>query len=71
MFAMQKIRMVFKRAEEDSLMSRCWKIVEIPFDFVRNYTVPMVDPVDWNRTRAAVLPLTTIWGYCYLSGYFK
>lgn len=66
---MHKLKMVFRRAEDDSsLISKCWKIVEIPLEFVRNYTVPMAEFGDWNRNRASVLPVSFLWGFFFLWG---
>ena len=31
----------------------------------------MSEYADWDRTRASILPITTIWGYCFLMGYFS
>ena len=42
------------------------KIIEIPLTFLRDYTTPMADPADWDRNRAAILPLTLPISFFYL-----
>lgn len=60
----------FKRAAtQDSLMDKCWKVIEVPLNFLRDYTVPMAEYDDWNRFRATVLPLTVPVSFMYLQGY--
>lgn len=71
LFAAQKIKMVFKRASFDGFVNKCWKIVEVPLTILRDYTCPMSEYADWNRTRASILPLTCVWGFLYLQGKFN
>lgn len=70
-YAAQKIKMVFKRATFDGFFNKCWLIVELPLNVLRDYTCPMSEYADWNRTRASVLPLTFVWGLFYLQGKFE
>lgn len=62
--------MVFKRVESKSLLGKCWRLVEVPLEFIRNYTCPMSEYADWDRTRASILPFTTLWGFFFLWGKF-
>jgi hypothetical protein len=59
-FAAQKLKIQFKRAGDnnESKLDKCWKIVEIPLNFLRDFSVPMADFDDWDRFRASVLPFT-------------
>lgn len=45
--------------------------ITFPLDFIRNWTVPMADTADWNRTRAAILPVLIPWGFCMLWGFIR
>lgn len=49
----------FKRASDDeSKLDKCWKVVEVPLNFLRDFSIPMAEFDDWDRFRASVLPLT-------------
>ena len=69
LFVAQKIKMTFKRTEGDSVIGKCWRIVEIPLNFLRDYSVPMADSCEWDRNRAALIPLTGPWAFAFLNGY--
>lgn len=71
LFAAQKIKMVFKRATFDGFFNKCWLIVELPLNILRDYTCPMSEFADWNRNRAMIIPLTFMWGFLYLQGFFN
>lgn len=43
-FTAQKIKMVFKRTQQDeSLLDKFWAVVDIPLNFFRDFTVPMAE----------------------------
>jgi sodium/potassium/calcium exchanger 6 len=63
--------MVFKRATFDGVLNKCWLIVELPLNILRDYTCPMAEYADWNRNRATIIPMTFIWGFLYLQGFFN
>jgi len=68
LFVAQKIKMTFKRTEGNSVIGKCWKIVEVPLNFLRDYSVPMADKSEWDRNRAAIIPLTFPWAFAFLNG---
>lgn len=45
-----------------------FSLVTIPLTFVRDYTCPMAESESWNKTRAALLPLTVPTGMAMLTG---
>lgn len=45
-----------------------FSIVTIPLTFVRDYTCPMSESENWNKKKAAILPLTIPTGVMVLSG---
>lgn len=45
------------------------KVIEVPLTFIRDYTCPMADNADWDRTRASILPLTLPISFLYLQKY--
>ena len=51
---------MFKRTEDEKTpcISYITMIYEWPLTFLRDYSVPMGDFADWDRKRAAILPLT-------------
>lgn len=65
-----KIKNTFKRSTDEGLGSKCWKIVEIPLNFLRDYTVPMAEKAEWDRTKASILPMFLPWAFCFLQGMF-
>ena len=43
-------------------------IFNVPLTFLRNYTIPMAEEDAWDRTRAAVTPMTFPLALLYLFG---
>ena len=66
----QRLKNQFKRVSDDdgpeSCFSKVCKIWEIPLNFFRDYTIPMAEEGDWDRTRASILPLTVPISFCFL-----
>lgn len=69
LYTANKARNIFKRTE-DTKSANCFtflsKIVEIPLTFIRDYSIPMGDFAEWDRTRGAILPLTLPAAVCTL-----
>lgn len=65
-----KIKNTFKRSTDEGLHNKCWKIVEVPLNFLRDYTVPMAEKAEWDRTKASILPFFLPWAFCFLQGMF-
>lgn len=68
LFIAMKIKSTFKRTDGGSVIGSLSKIVEVPLNFIRDITVPMADKYEWNRNRAAIIPLTLPWAFSYLQG---
>ena len=68
LFVAGKMRNIFKRTQSRATtwLGYVTKIVEIPLNLLRDYTVPMAEVSDWSRNRAAILPLTIPVGFCLL-----
>ena len=66
LYVAMKIKSTFKRTESNSVLSSCWRIVEIPLNFLRDYSTPMADKYEWDRNRAAIIPLTLPWAFSFL-----
>jgi len=66
LFIAMKIKSTFKRTEGKHVIGHCWKIVEVPLNLLRDYSVPMADKCEWDRNRAAILPLTATWAFAFL-----
>jgi solute carrier family 24 (sodium/potassium/calcium exchanger), member 6 len=63
--------MTFKRTEdEESFLGKCWNLVEIPLNFLRDFTIPMGDKAEWDRNRAAIVPFFVPWAALFLNGMF-
>jgi len=65
----QKLKALFKRSAEEAdlnLFGYLWLyLVEVPLNFLRNYSIPTTDSAEWERTRAAILVVTTPGCFCY------
>jgi hypothetical protein len=68
LYVAHKIKMTFKRTGDDGVLGKCWKLVEVPLNFVRDYSVPMAEKAEWDRVRAAVIPFTLPWAFFFLQG---
>lgn len=68
-YAAYKLMLQLKRNTEnkESGLDKCWKIVEVPFNFFRDFTIPMGDDGDWDRIRASILPLTMPTAFMFLN----
>lgn len=44
-------------------------MIAIPLNFMRNYTVPMGDIAEWDRTRAAIVPIFMPLAFFVLMGF--
>ena len=62
--------MTFKRTEGGGVIGNCFKLVEVPLNFLRDYSVPMADKSEWDRNRAAIIPITLPWAFFFLLGDF-
>lgn len=60
--------MTFKRTGDEGYLDACWKLVEVPLNFFRDYTVPMASSAEWDRNRAAIIPITVPWAFFFLQG---
>lgn len=67
-FAAYKLMLQLKRNGEysDSNLDKCWKVIEVPLNFLRDFTIPMADYSDWDRFRASVLPMTIPTAFMFL-----
>lgn len=71
MFIATRIKNIFKRTSNEGFLNTCWLIVEIPLNFLRNYSCPPADHADWDRNRMSILPLTVPAALMYLRGYLN
>lgn len=71
-FAAQLLKMQFKRqGSGDSKLDLCWKVVEVPLNFLRDYSIPMAEFEEWDRNRASLLPLTVPISFAFLYEYLN
>lgn len=69
LFIATRIKNIFKRTSGEGCFNTCWLVVDIPLNFLRNYSVPPADHADWDRNRMSILPLTIPISFFYLKGY--
>ena len=62
--------MTFKRISKRTFLWTMWRILEIPLVILRDFSIPMAEQSEWNRNRAAILPLTIPIVFCFLAGFF-
>lgn len=70
-FVAHKMRMLFRATEEDSLASQLMKLISVPLTVLRDYTVPIAEEEQWDRQRASVVPMTTVFAFLWLNGNMK
>jgi sodium/potassium/calcium exchanger 6 len=68
MFIAQKMRILFKNTEENGLFGSLMKIISVPLTLIRDYTVPIGEEDQWDRQRAAIIPMTLVIAFLFLSG---
>lgn len=62
---------MFKRARpkhKNKIIAAIWHYINLPFDFIRHYTVPMVENEEWSKSRAIAMPLTVPFSFMFLFG---
>ena len=62
------MKMTFKRTTKKTFFSTIYRILEIPLVIIRDFSIPMCEESEWNRNRAAILPLTIPFVFCFLAG---
>jgi len=63
-----KVRLLMKKARMAGFSGIFFNLFAIPLGFFRNYTIPMADEDAWDRTRAAITPITAPLAFMYLFG---
>ena len=58
----------FKREKDKGILANLMLIIEVPLNFLRDYSTPMGEEDAWDRTRAAILPVTMMISFFYLNG---
>ena len=43
-------------------------LISVPLTFIRDYSTPIGELAAWNRTRAAVIPVTIVFSFLWLNG---
>lgn len=62
------MRNLLKRTKQDGCLGTFSKFVSVPLNFLRDYTIPMAEQENWDRNRAAIVPLFIVLAAFYLSG---
>jgi len=65
MFISQQMRSVMKRAKDQGVVNI---FISIPLNFLRDYSCPSGDELEWSRTRAAIIPITLVGSFFFLNG---
>jgi len=64
-----KLKTMFKKSEEnDILKSVWWYIINLPFDILRNISIPSADPDDWDKMRTIVVVMLIPTAFLILDG---
>ena len=67
-FLAAKMRLGLKRLQDKGFVDSVFSLITVPLTFVRDYTCPMSEPEQWDKRRAAILPLTIPTGMLVLTG---
>ena len=62
------MRANFRRIRDEGFGNTCFKLIEIPCNFLRDYSTPIGDEEAWNRTRASVVPVFVVMSFLYMNG---
>jgi hypothetical protein len=62
------MRANFRRIREEGFGNTCFKLIEIPLNFLRDISTPIGDEEAWNRNRAAIVPVFLVISFLYLNG---
>jgi hypothetical protein len=63
-----KVKALLKKARMAGFSGIFFNLFAIPLGFLRNYTIPMAEEDAWDRTRAAITPITSPLAFMYLFG---
>lgn len=67
-FVAHKMRMLFRSTRDDSLATQLMKLVSVPLTVLRDYSVPIPEEEQWDRQRASVVPMTSVFAFLWLNG---
>jgi hypothetical protein len=68
-----RLKLFVKRTDtvRSSPLEKIASVITIPLEIIRNYTIPMADFADWDRNRAAILPLCIPTCFLFFHEYFS
>jgi hypothetical protein len=58
LFTAQRLKILFKNSKEDTTWDIFFNVIDWPFNFLRNYTIPPGSLENWDRRRMAVCAVT-------------
>jgi sodium/potassium/calcium exchanger 6 len=62
---------VFRKTAHEGFVSTVSKLVTVPLLIVQDNTIPIQHNENWNRKRAAVVPVLIVFAYLWLNGYMQ
>ena len=57
-FIAAKMRIGLRQIHDKGFVDSVSSLVTVPLNFIRDYSIPMSEDQTWNKTRAAIIPLT-------------
>ena len=65
----QRLKLIFKNSKEDTNLGVFFWLIDLPVNFLRDYTIPAGSLDNYDRTKMTVVPITISFTFCYLMGF--
>ena len=62
------MRALFRTAKNETIWDNLMKLVSVPLNLLRDYTIPCGEEEGWDRNREAVVSMTIIFAFLWLNG---
>lgn len=60
---------MFKNSKEDTNWGVFFWLIDLPVNFMRDYTIPAGSMDNYDRTKMTIVPITISFAFCYLMGF--
>jgi sodium/potassium/calcium exchanger 6 len=63
------MRKIFRQTQEQGVFNTIMTVISAPLNFLRDYTIPIAENDQWDRQRAATIPVFIVFAFFYLEGF--
>lgn len=68
LYVANRMRAVFRATREEGCLNSLMKLISVPLNILRDYTIPCGEEDGWDRNREAVVSMTIVFAFLWLNG---